>query len=35
MKPYMQITITIVVGANTIFGRFFSRKFSTVIYYIV
>jgi len=29
MKPYIQTIITIVVGASTIFGKFFSRKLNT------
>ena len=30
IKPYIQTIIAIVVGANTIFGKFFSKKLSTV-----
>jgi hypothetical protein len=35
MKPYIQTIIAIVVGANTIFGKFFSRKLNIKIYFII
>ncbi len=35
MKPYIQTIITIVVGASTIFGKFFSRKLNTVVNFIM
>ena len=35
MKPYIQTIITIVVGAKTIFGKFFSKKFNMESNYIM